>query len=99
VVILDPCGIHDGRPLPGGFVNASEGLIDPNTGQIREDRKDEIEDVTMGGIDPTTGEAQVAGSFYHNIAVASSTGYGDGTYPVYATILDGRVLKLEIEFA
>ena len=46
-----------------------------------------------------TGEAQHAGSVLNGSAVASSTGWGDGTYPVYATILDDRVLKWEIQFA
>jgi hypothetical protein len=98
VVIIDPCHINDGRPLPSGFMNSSEGLVDPTTGQIKENQQDEIEEATMG-IDPTTGEASGAGSIYHGSAVASSTGYGDGTYPVYATIKDGRVLKLEVVFA
>lgn len=31
-------------------------------------------------------------------AVVSSSGYGDGNYPVTATIKDGRVVKLEINF-
>jgi hypothetical protein len=31
-------------------------------------------------------------------AVASTTGWGDGQYPVYATIKDGRVAKIEIDF-
>lgn len=30
--------------------------------------------------------------------VASSSGFGDGNYPVYATFKDGRVKKLEIVF-
>ena len=33
-------------------------------------------------------------------AVASQSGYGDGNYPVYATMNDeGRVVKLEIDFS
>lgn len=31
--------------------------------------------------------------------VASSSGYGDGEYPVYATVENGRVMKLEIDFS
>ncbi len=32
------------------------------------------------------------------LGVASSSGWGDGSYPVYATFKGGRVAKLEIEF-
>lgn len=44
----------------------------------------------------------LAGEFFakgFGTAVASSSGYGDGVYPVYATYNDeGRIAKLEIEF-
>ena len=44
----------------------------------------------------------LAGDFFvkgFGTAVASSTGYGDGVYPVYATYNDeGIIAKLEIEF-
>ncbi len=32
------------------------------------------------------------------LGVCSSTGYGDGSYPVYAKMQDGRVARLIIEF-
>lgn len=39
-----------------------------------------------------------AGSMMHGLAVAFSSGYGDGVYPVYATYnSDGRVVKVEID--
>jgi hypothetical protein len=39
-----------------------------------------------------------AGSMMHGLAVAFSSGYGDGVYPVYATYNDdGRIVKVEIE--
>jgi hypothetical protein len=31
-------------------------------------------------------------------SVVFSTGYGDGVYPVYAEIEDGRVVKVVIDF-
>jgi hypothetical protein len=33
-----------------------------------------------------------------NLSVVSSSGYGDGYYPVYATFEDGRVASLTVEF-
>jgi hypothetical protein len=96
IIIIDPCHLHDGRTLPNGLRHSSEGWIDPTTGQATEKREEEMD--AIGCIDETTGESKPAVPVYHSSAVASSTGYGDGTYPVYATILDGRVLKLEIEF-
>ncbi len=92
VIIVDPCYLHDGKPGPGGLQHASKGWK-------YEQHYEECCDATGGGIDDRTGEAQHAGSVLNGSAVASSTGWGDGTYPVYATILDDRVLKLEIQFA
>lgn len=39
---------------------------------------------------------ELAGQF--ELAVASSSGWGDGEYPVYATYQGGRVKKLEVVF-
>lgn len=33
-----------------------------------------------------------------DIAVAFSTGYGDGCYPVYAIYKDNRIQKIEVKF-
>lgn len=35
---------------------------------------------------------------HDGLGVAVSTGYGDGEYPVYVTIRDGRVKKVEVVF-
>jgi hypothetical protein len=32
------------------------------------------------------------------IAVVTTTGYGDGLYPVYAEVRDGRVMSVTIQF-
>jgi len=37
------------------------------------------------------------GNVFSDLAVCFSTGWGDGTYPVYATKEDGRIVKVEIE--
>jgi hypothetical protein len=92
VIIVDPCHLHDGKPGPGGLQHSSRGWK-------YEQHYEECRRATTGGIDDRTGEARRAGSVLDGSAVASSTGWGDGTYPVYATILDDRVLKLEIKFA
>jgi len=42
---------------------------------------------------------QLANALGAPLAVAFSTGYGDGTYPVYATYEDGRVLSVRVDFA
>jgi hypothetical protein len=77
VVIIDPCYLHDGKPGPGGLEHATEGWKE-------EKRMSEVDKASGGWIDDNTGEAKKAGSIYNGLAVASSTGYGDGTYPVYA---------------
>ena len=36
---------------------------------------------------------------FHGIGVCVGTGYGDGSYPVTATIKDGRVMSVTVTFA
>ena len=41
-----------------------------------------------------------AGEIYRGFGVVSSTGYGDGEYPVYAKFNnEGRVMQLKIDFS
>lgn len=49
-----------------------------------------------GACKATLGNENRGGEF--NLAVATSTGYGDGSYDVKAEIVDGRVKKVWIEF-
>lgn len=37
------------------------------------------------------------GPVFNDLAVAFSTGWGDGVYPVFATKEDGRIVRVEIE--
>jgi len=39
------------------------------------------------------------GSVFNDLAVCFSTGWGDGTYPVFATKEDGRIVRVEIDMA
>ena len=39
------------------------------------------------------------GPAFNELAVCFSTGWGDGTYPVYATKEDGRIVRIEVEMA
>ncbi len=41
---------------------------------------------------------QLKSKLGYDIAVAASTGHGDGSYQVYATYEDDRIKKLEVEF-
>ena len=36
---------------------------------------------------------------FNDLAVCFSTGWGDGTYPVYATKEDGRIARIEVDMA
>ena len=42
---------------------------------------------------------QGGGQVFNDLAVCFSTGWGDGTYPVFATKQDGRIVKVELEMA
>lgn len=39
------------------------------------------------------------GQVFNDLAVCFSTGWGDGTYPVYATKEDGRIVRIEVDMA
>ena len=41
--------------------------------------------------------AKGGGNVFSDLAVCFSTGWGDGSYPVFATKEDGRIVKVEIE--
>jgi len=43
-------------------------------------------------------ESEFAYSIDDGTAIVTDTGYGDGIYPVYATIRDGRVMAVTISF-
>jgi len=49
----------------------------------------------LGACAATLGE-ELAGQF--DPGVATSSGYGDGEYPVYITYKEGRVKKIEVVF-
>ena len=42
---------------------------------------------------------QGGGQVFNDLAVCFSTDWGDGTYPVFATKQDGRIVKVELEMA
>ena len=42
---------------------------------------------------------QGGGQVFDDLAVAFSTGWGDGSYPVYGTKEDGRIVKVEVEMS
>ena len=44
------------------------------------------------------GSQQWTHALIDKLGVVVSTGYGDGVYPVYATIENGRVLSVIVEF-
>ena len=41
--------------------------------------------------------AKGGGQVFNGLAVCFSTGWGDGSYPVFATKRDGRIVKVEID--
>lgn len=55
---------------------------------------DEFCDIVLGK-EPSSGPTVVD---FDGLGVVASTGYGDGTYPVFAEFEDGRVKKITIEF-
>jgi hypothetical protein len=55
----------------------------------------EFLNMMYGGRDPDVGLTWI---IENGTAIVSSTGYGDGEYPVYAEYKDGRVARIIIDF-
>lgn len=90
VIIVDPCYLHDwvdeNHDSAPGFDFDAE--VEKATGKFS----------YLGACNATLTDAG-AGQLGKRSAVVSSTGYGDGCYPVYATYnTDGRIIKLEVFF-
>ena len=93
VIISDPCYIMEGdlEFAPDGSI-AAPPVHDPKDGKVA--GYGHPCEVTLS--DARVGEFPVKG---FATAVASSSGYGDGNYPVYARKNDeGRVVELTIYF-
>ena len=93
VIISDPCYIMEGdiEFAPDGSI-AAPPVHDPKDGKVAS--YGHPCEVTLS--DARVGEFPVKG---FATAVASSSGYGDGNYPVYAKKNDeGRVVELTIYF-
>tara|TARA_R100000951_G_C2602155_1_gene168517 strand:- start:610 stop:945 length:336 start_codon:yes stop_codon:yes gene_type:complete len=62
----------------------------------------QIKDYSYNGACQMTINEQMGGELKNKngavLSVVSSTGFGDGVYPVYATKKDGRVKELTIKF-
>lgn len=91
VLIVDPCYLKD-------WQHGEMGHCEPNTdgpGWTFEDEPknhyDECAHATLS--------AERGGAVLDELAVASSTGYGDGTYAVLAEVnREGRIVRLVIDF-
>lgn len=83
VMLVDPCYLHD-----WGNTDYAE------TDQATFDYPGACA-VTCGHAQGQEGEQ--AGQMEHG-AVVTSSGWGDGSYPVYVTVRQGRVVSLTIDF-
>ena len=87
-MLVGRCGVDSGQIM----------IVDPCyviDNKFSEQQYDECCAVTLSD--------KQAGQIMHDLAVVSTTGIGDGYYPVYATIEDvggwgERITKLEIDF-
>jgi hypothetical protein len=89
--LLGYCAVDSGQLIvsdPCYLRNWKDGEYDDQSSHYRKACA-----VTLGGYG---GEVLVSG--IAGMGVAFQTGWGDGSYPVYAQIKDGRVKKVSIEF-
>lgn len=84
VMIVDPCYLN--RWKDDGF-HAPDGPAKP-TGEFSYD----------GACRQTLYDPRMGGVLEEGLAVVASTGYGDGSYDVYALYKDGRIMGLYIDF-
>jgi hypothetical protein len=83
VMVVDPCYVLDGEgKYPLSFGHNWEEFVVMNL-------MDE-----SGKVPYSPHTKQLHGE----MGVVSSTGYGDGVYPVYARIAEGRVMEIRILF-
>lgn len=67
--------------------------------EIISERMEELpKDYSYQGCAMATLSKEHAGELKNEMGVATSTGYGDGSYPVYATYKDNRIQKVEVIF-
>tara|TARA_R100000278_G_scaffold28104_1_gene25533 strand:- start:247 stop:729 length:483 start_codon:yes stop_codon:yes gene_type:complete len=99
---------------PRDFYNYEDDIIDgynKNMNTLIKDKlfiqvKDEIIDSSysyVGACNQSTKNENQGGELSHGLGLSFSTGFGDGTYPVYAHYEDvngwgRRIKKIEIEF-
>lgn len=88
LMVVDPCYIK------------SDFEVDYSEEEIAKIQAGNPIDVPLnynGACAVTLGDSS-AGGMQNDLAVAFSSGYGDGVYPVYATYnSDGRIVKVEID--
>lgn len=82
LVIIDPCYLSEWKD--GDFI----GHLDPDS---------EVANSYDECCRVTCSDAQ-AGEVMKGLGVVTSTGWGDGEYPVYATFYGNRIAKIEIDF-
>lgn len=87
VMVGDPCYLHDWK---ANRFDVPHGEVTPQpTGEYSYD----------GACRETLYEDAGGGELGNGLAVAVQSGYGDGTYPVYAEYYgDGRVKRITVEF-
>lgn len=84
-----------------GWVKIGEVMVD--SGQLMlidpcyVDGRDDFHKIDVGAVGEMT-IARMFGQVHHNLGVAFESGYGDGTYPVYAQFKDGCVARAMVEF-
>jgi hypothetical protein len=84
ILLIDPCYLNEWKAGDFKGMPGEKGVsTEP------ENNYDETCRVTCG---------QDAGPVFKGLAVATESGYGDGSYPVYATFKNGRVQSVTIKF-
>ena len=92
VILIDPCYIKDFES--GAIIRKDPFPKDPSMSRgYRAACEQTLSEKGAGQV-----VVETIGGRRFEAAVASSTGQGDGKYPVYVTVLDGLIVKLEILF-
>ena len=91
------CGVDSGQIM---VIDPCYAFNDNYSGQDTETTGGNYDAICRVSIADTFGEFPLPANGYHgNVGVVTSSGYGDGNYPVFVDVNDeGRVVELRIAF-
>ena len=100
-ILIGHIGVDSGNVIVGDPCNLGDFVNDDFAGQLDPDQE-QFDFSYNGAVQAAFSGGDVIGEFPHipgaGRAVASTTSYGDGIYPVFHVVEDGKLVGLFIDF-